>query len=116
MPARIRAGPKLLAGAVAYIMTARKMKVSATDLFVSLAPSTVITGTVKWLDTRVSPIRTARGANPLQLNKGSCTVEINPNSKITAATATTAESSDRLFQLYLAMNFPRYFVLGRCAR
>ncbi len=32
--ARISAGPKLLAGAVVYIITARNMKASATDLCV----------------------------------------------------------------------------------
>src|SRR5437660_1023263 len=115
MPARMRAGPRLFAGAVAYIMTARKMKVSATDLFVWLVPSTLVTGTVKWLDTSVSPIRTPRGANPLQLNIGNCTVEINPNSNITPATATTADSSDRLFQLYLAMYFPEMMVFRSTA-
>ena len=64
------AGPRVLAGAVAYMITARKMNASATDLLVWLVPSALVTGTIKRLDTTVSATRATNGAIPLKANSG----------------------------------------------
>src|SRR5258708_26389684 len=77
--ARIMAGPRLLAGASVYIMTARKINVSATDLLLSLTPSTFITGTVNLLEATVRMSSTANEASPLQPSRGSPTAEESPN-------------------------------------
>ena len=107
--ARITEGPKLLAGAIVYIMTARNMKASASDLLVWLVPSTLVTGTVKRLEIRVKATRTTSGANPLQPSSGRRRVETNPDSNMIAPATTTAASSDRLFQLNFDMNFSETF-------
>src|SRR6266542_3454453 len=74
--ARIMAGPRLLAGARVYIMTARKMNASATDLLLSLTPSTFVTGTVNLLDATVKISSTANEARPLQPSRGSRRVDV----------------------------------------
>src|SRR5205814_5417248 len=112
MAARITDGPKLFAGAIVYIMTDKNMNASATDLFVWLVPSTLVTGTVKRLDISVTTIRTTSGANPLQPRSGRRRVATNPNSNMIAPTATTAASSDRFFQLNFGMNFTDDFAGG----
>src|SRR5437763_15776009 len=103
--ARMTEGPKLFAGAIVYIMTARNIKASANDLFVWLVPSTLVTGTVKRLDIRVRTTSTTSGANPLQPSSGKRTVETNPTSNMIAPATTTAASSDSLLQLNFDMNF-----------
>src|SRR5437764_12374396 len=103
--ARMTEGPKLLAGAIVYIMTARNMKASANDLFVWLVPSTLVTGTVKRLDIRVKTTRTTSGANPLQPSSGKRTVETNPTTKMTPQATRTAESSERHSKLNFDLNF-----------
>ena len=105
MAARMTDGPKLFAGAIVYIMTARNMNASATDLLVWLVPSALVTATVKRLDIRVKITRITSGAKPLQPSRGRRRVVTNPNSKMMALTTTTAASSDRLFQLKFDMNF-----------
>src|SRR2546423_5613877 len=105
MAARMTEGPKLLAGAIVYIMTDKNMNASATDLLVWLVPSALVTGTVKRLDIRVKITRITSDASPLQPTRGRRRVATNPNSKMIAPTTTTAASSDRLFQLNFGMNF-----------
>src|SRR5207302_7898054 len=74
-PAKIIAGPKLFAGASVYIITARKMKASATDLYVWLPPSTFATGTVKRLVNAVSASRSRNDPSPLHPRNGSLQIE-----------------------------------------
>src|ERR1051325_824315 len=100
------AGPKLLAGAVVYMMTARKINASATDLLDWLWPSTLVTGTMKRLDATVSATRTTSGAMPLQPSNGKRIVETIPESNINVPTTVTAASNNDLFQLSLGMNYP----------
>jgi len=95
-----------LAGAVVYMMTARKMNASATDLLVWLVPSTFVTGTINRLEATVRAARTMTIAMPLQPNRGSRIIQTIPSNKIAEPTAETAVSSDRLFQLRRGMNFP----------
>src|ERR1051325_3635275 len=113
MAARIMAGPKLFAGAVTYIMTARKINASATDLLVWLVPSTLAIGTVKRPDAIVSTTRMVSGIKPLQPRNGSRKVEISPVTSSKPAAIQTATRSERAFQFSLGMcNFSRYFELA----
>src|SRR5712671_458513 len=96
--ARISAGPMLFAGAVVYIMTARKMKASATDLWVWLEPSMLVTGTVNLLDKRVKTSRTTNDASPCQPRIGRCDVDAMASTRITAPKAATPPTRRRLFQ------------------
>src|SRR6478672_3764222 len=88
--ARMIAGPKLFVGAMEYIITARKMKASATDLLLWLEPSTLVTGTVNQPENRVIPTKITSGAMPVQPSNVSCTVIRIPPTKTTAPTSTTA--------------------------
>src|SRR5205809_7025399 len=74
-PAKIIAGPRLFAGASVYIITARNMKASATDLCVWLPPSTFATGTVNRLVNAVSPSRSRNEPSPLHPRNGSLQTE-----------------------------------------
>src|SRR6266404_9261366 len=96
--ARTIGGPRLFAGASVYIITARKMNASATDLWVWLMPSTLVTGTVNRLETRVRTSSPANASRPLQPRIGKRTVHKTPsNSNPVPATATLVIRS-RLFQ------------------
>src|SRR5258707_15107636 len=75
MAARIRAGPMLFAGAVEYIMTARNMKASATDLLVWLVPSTLVTGTLRPPERRVNTRKTINKPISTQPRRGTRTIE-----------------------------------------
>jgi len=101
------AGPKLLAGAVVYKITARKINASATDLFVWLVPSTLVTGTVKRLDAAVSATKTTRVAIPLQPRNGRRIVEPMPKSRIAEPAMATLACNDKLFQLKRGIISPR---------
>ena len=98
MAARMMAGPTLFAGAVVYIMTARNMKASPTDLWVWLVPSRLVTATVNRLDRRVSTSRTMNGPSPSQPRIGSRTVDTIPSINIAVPIAATPPTSKRLFQ------------------
>src|ERR1044072_432447 len=74
-PARMTAGPKLLAGARVYIITARNIKASATDLWVWLPPSMLATGTVKRLVNAVSASSSTKDPNPLHPRNGNFMME-----------------------------------------
>src|SRR5216683_5187591 len=101
--ARIIAGPRLLAGASVYIMTARKINASATDLLLSLAPSTFVTGTVNLLDATVKTSSTANETRPLQPSRGSRSVAVIANiSKVKPMTLTPPDSI-RVFQFNLGI-------------
>src|SRR2546423_10943143 len=87
-------------------MTARKMKVSATDLLLWLFPSAFITGTVKRLAAKVSSSMKAHGAKPVHPSIGSLRSEKMEKTKSRAATTETLASRARLFQLPFGMMIP----------
>src|SRR3954451_10054761 len=81
------------------------MNASATDLLLWLVPSTLVTGTVKRLDTNVRATRITKVTSPLQPKKGRRSVDIRPVSRIAAAVTDTPDKSKRLFQLSFGMIF-----------
>src|SRR6266850_770889 len=103
--ARIIAGPRLLAGARVYIMTARKINASATDLLLSLTPSTFVTGTVNLLHATVRISSTAKEPRPLQPIRGSLRAEVTATISNAKPMALTPATSIRLFQFNLGIVF-----------
>ena|SRR6266404_4898227 len=103
--ARIIAGPRLLAGASVYIMTARKINASATDLLLSLTPSTFVTGTVNLLHATVRISSAAKEQRPLQPSRGSLRVAVTATNSNAKPMALTPPTSIRLFKFNLGIFF-----------
>src|SRR5260370_829247 len=106
MAARIRAGPMLFAGAVVYIMTARNMKASATDLWVWLVPSTLVTGTVNLPDRTVNTSRTINEPIPCQPRIGRRTIEATAPTRITAPMVRLQPIEDSSNLVFALIEFP----------
>ena len=104
------AGATVSVGDTAYIITVRKIKVSATDFRLWVTPSAFVTDTVKRLAAKVRQNRTPQGMRPPQPNAGSANMEMT---KSKAETAATPLDSARLFQFPCSMD--RTISLNECA-
>src|SRR6267378_824300 len=91
------AGPKFLAGGNAYIMTARKIKASATDFWLWGTPSAFVTGTVKRLDAMVRISSATNGPRPVHPDKGKLSVANVPRASKTPPRNVTTPRRLRLF-------------------
>src|SRR4051794_15006870 len=96
--ARITAGATPPVGSAGENITARKIKVSATDFSLSLTPSALLTETVSLLAAKVKRSRPARGVIPVQPVSGKLVTEIKERTKSTEASAATQPRSARVFQ------------------
>src|ERR1700750_1562486 len=92
-PARSTAGPTARAGSTVYIMTARKIKVSATDFSLWLRPSALVTETVSLLAARVKRSKPANGVIPDHPVSGKPVIEMKEKTKSTEASAATQPKS-----------------------
>src|SRR6266516_56737 len=124
------AGPKFLAGGNAYIMTARKIKASATDFWLWGTPSAFVTGTVKRLDPMVRISSTTNGPRPVHPDKGKLSVASAPRANKAPPRNVTTPRRLRLFQFLFGMigGFPfsgnsseeggtsNAFVVGLCSK
>src|SRR5712691_3359534 len=112
-------GPRLFAGASAYIITARKMNASATDLCVWLIPSTLVTGTVNRLETKVRTSSAAKAIKPLQPRIGNRNVHKTPTTSDPVPMTATPVISSRLFQFTFDIQMTRWVRLAnlpKCVR
>src|SRR6185503_20565368 len=92
------AGPKFRAGGNAYIITARKIKASATDFWLLGTPIALVTGTVKRLAAMVKIRRATNGPKPVQPENGSRSVFNAPRIRRTPPTRVTTPRRPKLFQ------------------
>src|SRR5712691_10280164 len=101
--ARSIAGPKFLAGGNAYIITARKIKASATDFWLWGTPTAFVTGTVKRLAATVRISSATNGPRPVHPDNGKLRVDSDPRASKTPPTNVTTPRRLRLFQFLFGM-------------